>query len=818
MKIVNILFVLLTVILFIQPAFSGNAQPQTPITHESDSSHAQKQETHISENASDHTTSNHNEAVNHAESPESHASHNNNDDVHAALLPAEELSKLDKDRHAHYTVNPVEIKSQPSWVVFYVLIGFSVLFCILSVAFITSPFFTHLKINNKILIGAGVITTLLLISGLSSMYFLNIVDKDSHIEISTKQLDMLCKEMEALQFEFVFYGIQDKELGDKIAKKNEKIIQEKGLFDQELTKVRNYLDNPELLALIQKISEATVHYRKTFKELVHNYHELENLKVLSHNETLEMDHKLRELILKHEDSLHALEDAEVIDMEQIKYQTHIVEKLLDAEVALLHISHAQFEFMLDKHIEHIPTMEHGFHGVNKNVDLVLEKLTHLDKPEEEINKEIKALKQVKELTKKYKHEVTQIIKDELLIETELNECTHDLKKIASLTNGILQYAEEELQTAKKESYLSIVTLLILAIVTGVITTLMTSRKITQPLNQAKVIIQSMSQGDLTGKIDVQSKDEVGQLSNHFNEFAIKMNGIIKEMTEKSLDIADYAGDLSTTAQDISKDATTTSKESKSVSAASKEMSGNMINMSSTSEQIASNAKSVSSSIEKINSRMNDITKDVETASTVSDKATQLAQTSNEKIGLLGSAADEIGKIIDVIEEIAEQTNLLALNATIEAARAGDAGKGFAVVATEVKELAQQTSAATIDISKRITAIQETTGESEESIRNITDVIKKLSEISQKISLVINEQNSDTKLATQHIYELTEASNLVSTNIQQSAQTSKEITESILNVDSIATKTSEGIENTSTISNNLFSMSQKLKSLVNQFKV
>ena len=102
-----------------------------------------------------------------------------------------------------------------------------------------------------------------------------------------------------------------------------------------------------------------------------------------------------------------------------------------------------------------------------------------------------------------------------------------------------------------------------------------------------------------------------------------------------------------------------------------------------------------------------------------ERATEIAQNADQLVGQLSSGASRIGDVVKLIRAIAEQTNLLALNATIEAARAGEAGRGFAVVASEVKTLASQTAKATEEIATQIGAIQGSTAQAVEAIRQIS---------------------------------------------------------------------------------------------------
>jgi len=131
---------------------------------------------------------------------------------------------------------------------------------------------------------------------------------------------------------------------------------------------------------------------------------------------------------------------------------------------------------------------------------------------------------------------------------------------------------------------------------------------------------------------------------------------------------------------------------------------------------------------------------------------------------LSRAAAEIGDVVKLITAIAEQTNLLALNATIEAARAGDAGRGFAVVASEVKSLAGQTAKATEDISSHIAGMQEATGESVASIKEIGATIGQISTIAASITSAVEQQGAATQQIARNVQSVAQGTREAATNI------------------------------------------------------
>ncbi|MBN1396154.1 MAG: methyl-accepting chemotaxis protein [Pirellulales bacterium] len=359
--------------------------------------------------------------------------------------------------------------------------------------------------------------------------------------------------------------------------------------------------------------------------------------------------------------------------------------------------------------------------------------------------------------------------------------------------------------------------LVVFFVVGIISLLIATR-ITQPLaivtNELKGIAQG--EGDLTTRLDVTGKDEIGDLGRWFNMFLDKMQGMIRNIAGNASELSSSSNSLSATASQLASGAEEATNQSATVAAAAEEMSTNMTNMAASSEQMSSNVKTVASAVEELTASISEVARSAEQAASVAGTAADLTKTGNDKIAELGLAAGEIGKVIEVIQDIAEQTNLLALNATIEAARAGDAGKGFAVVATEVKELARQTGAATEDIRQRIVGIQNSTGHVVQSIGEIDEVIKKVNEVSRVIASAVEEQSITTKEIARNIAQTATAAETVAKGVAETANVTKEITRNIVQVDQAAKQTAEGATITQSASGKLTDVAGQLQSLVGQF--
>lgn len=209
-----------------------------------------------------------------------------------------------------------------------------------------------------------------------------------------------------------------------------------------------------------------------------------------------------------------------------------------------------------------------------------------------------------------------------------------------------------------------------------------------------------------------------------------------------------------------------------VSQSISEMSEQATTAAVSSGQTAANVQAVASAAEELVYSVQEIGRRVDEAANITHKAVDLGRRTTDIVGGLAKSADRIGEVVGLINTIASQTNLLALNATIEAARAGEAGKGFAVVATEVKALASQTAKATAEIAAQIDTVQAGTADAVSAIRDITEVIHSINEISTNIAAAIEEQGSVTKEISNNMLTASGGVQVVNDNLANIAQTSR----------------------------------------------
>lgn len=359
--------------------------------------------------------------------------------------------------------------------------------------------------------------------------------------------------------------------------------------------------------------------------------------------------------------------------------------------------------------------------------------------------------------------------------------------------------------------------MISALMVGLVISVILTRAIAGPLSSVVDFAKRLSGGDMSRRLDLDRKDEIGILSASLNTMTDHFHGIMNRITESASVMTDFSEKLSKESSALNRHAEELNHRASSISIASGDSLDRVQMISSSSKNMSDDVSAVASAIAQMSNSMNEVSSSCHKEAEITGEAADYVRKSVGMMQKLGQSAHEIGNVVGIIRDIAEQTNLLALNATIEASRAGEAGKGFAVVASEVKALAGQTSQAIGEISHQIKDMQTSAGESVLVIESITSFIEQISAISQNIVKAIGEQQEAANEISHAIGTSSASAIDIAGNVFESVKGLEEISDSMTRINAETSETVKQADTLHELSSALSKASIVLKDAIGQFR-
>ncbi len=329
-------------------------------------------------------------------------------------------------------------------------------------------------------------------------------------------------------------------------------------------------------------------------------------------------------------------------------------------------------------------------------------------------------------------------------------------------------------------------------------------KLRHEVDQILDVVTTAANGDLTGRIRLESQDAIGQLAHGVQRMIESLNMLVSQVQHSGIQVATSTTEIAATSRQqeatVAEQAATTTEivtTATQISATSRELEKTMQEVSNISEQTAQSATRGHDALTRMQSTMKQIV----------DASGSIAS----KLEILSEKAGNIGSVVTTINKVADQTNLLSLNAAIEAEKAGEYGFGFSVVAREIRRLADQTAVATLDIEQIVREMQSAVSAGVMSMEKFSDQVRRsvedVTQVSQLLTRIIDQ-----------VQELSPRFDSVHQSMHLQAQGAQHIHQTMMVLNDSAQHTAESIRQSNAAIERLNDAAHSLQDGVTRFKV
>jgi len=398
-------------------------------------------------------------------------------------------------------------------------------------------------------------------------------------------------------------------------------------------------------------------------------------------------------------------------------------------------------------------------------------------------------------------EYTGLLEQEKKVYQQLHERA---AQVVERVNQAYAAEDQSMQAELKKNSLLIIGSSALALLVGLVAALVITRLIVAPLRSVILVAQQIAAGDLTGKVEVRRRDEIGQLMQAMQQMGAGLSTIVSGLQAGIEQLATSAHSLSAVTEQTNLEVSSQKEETEQVATAMNQMTATVHDVARNAEEAAQAAQTAD---DKVDSGQQVVRQSMQRIEQLADSASSASLS----IESLSAEIQNIGTVLGVIKSVAEQTNLLALNAAIEAARAGEQGRGFAVVADEVRALAKRTQQSTEEIERLVSALRTAAQASVHQIQSSGELVKLAVSDALQTESALGSIAAAVSLIQQMNQQIAAAA-------EEQSSVAEEINRSVTSIRASADQSALAMQGNAASSIELAQLGMELKGMVGHFRI
>jgi methyl-accepting chemotaxis protein WspA len=370
------------------------------------------------------------------------------------------------------------------------------------------------------------------------------------------------------------------------------------------------------------------------------------------------------------------------------------------------------------------------------------------------------------------------------IDADSSICRQELEKVTNEAQRLLEQSEKEASDAVASGRRTalLVTIAFLALMGVAAWWLLGSILRSVATINERMREMAQADADLSTRLGIQGKDEVGQLAHWIDAFVEKIAQLVRAVKKSTIQLRSTATEMAATSHEQQATVSSFGATSAQIAAAVKEISATGGELSQTMTEVGHVARDSAAIATEGRSSLGEM------QTSMGHLASSSGSISN-KLAAINEKAREITGVVTTITKVADQTNLLSVNAAIEAEKAGEYGRGFLVVAREIRRLADQTASATLDIEQTVQQMQgavsagvmemdKFAAQVRKSVDEVDAISAKLGQIIERVELLTSRFDSVTEGMTSQavgVRQINEAMGSLAENVRVTSQSLSEFT-------------------------------------------